>query len=60
MATPQEIYHTRGLLHNSGVKYTNRYNTKEDEPTIYCITNGHANRYTTEGIYHTHNLLHHS
>jgi hypothetical protein len=39
-------------------KYTNRYNTKEDAPTIYCTPSRHANGYTTEEIYHTHDLLH--
>jgi hypothetical protein len=38
--------------------YTNRYNTKEDEFTIYSTPSRHANRYTTEEIYHTHDLLH--
>jgi hypothetical protein len=40
--------------------YTNRYNAKEDEPTIYCTPSRYANRYTTEEIYHTHDLLHYS
>jgi hypothetical protein len=58
MGTGQEIYHTHDLLHCNGGKYTNRYNTKEDEPTIYCTPSRHANvppqrRYTTRMIYYT-------
>jgi hypothetical protein len=43
-----------------GGKYTNPYNTKEEEPTIYCTPYRHANCYTTEEIYHTPDLLHNS
>ena len=55
--TTEEIYHTHDLLHYSGIKYTNRYNTKEDEPTLYCTSNRHANvtpqrRYTTRMMYY--------
>jgi hypothetical protein len=32
----------------------------EDEPTLYCTSNRHGNRYTTEEIYHTHDVLHYS
>ena len=37
--------------------YTNRYNAKEDEPTIYCTPSRYANatpqrRYTTNTIYY--------
>ena len=48
--TTEEIYHTHDLLHCSGGKYTNRYNTKEDDPTIYCTPSRHTNGYTTEEI----------
>jgi hypothetical protein len=48
----EEIYHTHDLLHCSGGKYTNRYNTNEEEPTIYCTTSMNANHYTREEIYH--------
>jgi hypothetical protein len=40
------------------MRVTNRYNIKENESTIYCTPSRHANRYTTEEIYHTHDLLH--
>jgi hypothetical protein len=58
--TTEEIYHTHDLLHYRGGKYINRYNTKDDAPTLYCTPSMHANGYTTEEIYHTHDLLHHS
>jgi hypothetical protein len=48
--TTDEIYHTHDLLYYSGSKYTNRYNTKEDAPTIYCTPSRHANGYTTEAF----------
>jgi hypothetical protein len=48
------------IYYTSGGKYTNRHNTKEDEPTIYCTPSRHANRSTTNEIYHTRDLLHNS
>jgi hypothetical protein len=36
---------------------TNRYNTKEDEPTIYYTPSRQAMA-TPQEIYHTHDLLH--
>ena len=60
MVTPQMRYTTRMIYYNSGGKYTKRHNTKEDEPTIYCTPSRHANRSTTNEIYHLHDLLHSS
>jgi hypothetical protein len=37
---------------SGGGKYTNRYNTNEEEPTVYCTTSMNANHYTWEEIYH--------
>jgi hypothetical protein len=52
MATPQEIYHTHDLLHCSGGKYTNCYNTKEDATMIYCTPRRHTNGNRTGDIPH--------
>jgi hypothetical protein len=50
--TTEEIYHTHDLLSCRGGKYTNPYNTKEDELTIYSTPSRHANGYTTGDIPH--------